>query len=127
VSLARRWLELWNGGQRESLEEVISPDFELHGPFSAVAGEPYRGTSGFRRWRADIEEQFEQWEIRAQARELSAECVLIAGHAHVRGRESGVELDQPAAALVDLRGDRVRRIRIFMTEADALEAFAAGE
>lgn len=127
LALARRWLELWNGGQRESLEELISPDFELQGPFSAVSGEPYRGTTGFRQWLADIDEQFEQWELHAEPRELSADCVLLVGHVCVRGRGSGVELDQSAAALVYLRGDHVLRIRILASEDDALGAFAAAE
>jgi ketosteroid isomerase-like protein len=127
ITLALRWVEAWNGGRRESLEEVVSPDFELHGPFSAVYGEPYRGAAGFRRWRADIEEQFVEWQLHVEPRELSGDCVLLAGHAHVRGRESGVELDPSAVALVDLRGDHVVRVRIFMSEADALEAFASAE
>jgi ketosteroid isomerase-like protein len=125
LALADRWLELWNGGQRESLEEVISPDFELHGPFSALSGEPYRGATGFRRWLADVEEQFEQLQIHAQPRELSTDCVLVTGHVHVRGRGSGIELDRPAAGLVYLRGDRILRVLIFASEADALAAFAA--
>jgi len=125
VAIATRLLELWNGGERERLEEVISPDFQLDGPFSGVSGEPYRGRAGFRRWLADIEEQFERWEIHAEPRELSAGCVLVSGHVHVRGQGSGVELDQPAAALVELRGDRVQRLRIFTSEAEALAAASA--
>jgi ketosteroid isomerase-like protein len=127
LALARRWLELWNGGQRESLEKLISPDFELQGPFSAVSGEPYRGTTGFRQWLADIEEQFAEWELHAEPRELSGDCVLMVGHVRARGRGSGVELDQPAAALVYLRGDHILRIRILASEDDALGAFAAAE
>jgi ketosteroid isomerase-like protein len=127
LDLARSWLELWNGGQREGLEQLISPDFELHGPFSAISGEPYRGTTGFRRWLADVEEQFEEWELHAEPRELSADCVLLVGHVRARGRASGFELEQSAAALVYLRDDRVLRVRILPSEADALGAFAAAD
>src|SRR2546422_79861 len=63
VEMLRRFIDRWNDGDAELALDVLDPEFELHSPFSSVAGEPYRGARGYREWIADITDQFEEWKM----------------------------------------------------------------
>jgi ketosteroid isomerase-like protein len=121
--MLRRFIDRWNDGDADLALDMLDPEFELHSPFSSLAGEPYRGARGYREWRADITDQFEKWEVNIdEIRTLSNDRLLAVGSAHVQGRGSGLEFDQPAAALVDFRDGRALRVRIYLSETDALQA-----
>jgi ketosteroid isomerase-like protein len=98
-------------------------DVEIHTPFSALAGEPYRGVAGYLRWRADITDQFDRWELRLdEIRALSEEQLLATGSARVRGRGSGIEFEQPAAGVVEVRDGRLLRVGIYLSHQEASRA-----
>jgi ketosteroid isomerase-like protein len=123
VRLLEEMIEIWNSGA--DAPELLDPEVEVLTPFSSLKGAPYRGIDGYRQWRADIAEQFERWEMRLEEiRALSEERLLAVGLARVRGRGSGIELEQPAAGLVDFREGRIRRVGIFLSEEEALNAAA---
>jgi ketosteroid isomerase-like protein len=113
-------IERWNSGEREISPE-IDPAIELESPFSAVRGEPYRGHAGIREWFQAIDEQFSAWRIDVDdLREVDRD-VLGTGYVHLRGRASGVELEQPFALVVSFgAGDRIKRVRIY-TEIEAAQ------
>ena len=118
MELLRSVVELWNADDDDL--DLLDPEIELHTPFSLLAGEPYRGIAGYRQWRADVREQFEQWRMNInEFTALGENRVLAIGFAHVRGHGSGIEFDQPAAGLVDFRAGRLLRVRIFLSEAEA--------
>jgi ketosteroid isomerase-like protein len=124
VQLLERMIELWNSGA-DALE-LLDPEIEVHTPFSSLTGKPYRGIAGYREWRADIADQFERWEMHIEEiRALSDARLLASGFGRVRGRGSGIELDQRAAGIVDFKDGRVARIGIYLSDDDALAA--AGE
>jgi ketosteroid isomerase-like protein len=123
-----RVVEFSNVGDVEPTLDLLDPEIEVHTPFSSVAGEPYRGISGYRQWRADIADQFETWETSInEIHTLSDDLLLGVGSVHVRGRGSGIEFDQPAAGLVDFREGRVLRVRIYLSQAEALKAVGLSE
>jgi ketosteroid isomerase-like protein len=128
AELLRRAVEFSNVGDVESALDVLDPELELHTPFSSVTGEPYRGIPGYRKWRAEITDQFEKWETNIdEIRALSDDRLIGVGSVHARGRGSGIEFDQPAAGLVDFREGRVLRVRIYLSEEQALQAAALPE
>jgi ketosteroid isomerase-like protein len=123
VRLLERLVELWNRGA-EGLE-FVDPEIEVLTPFSSVTGEPYRGIAGYREWRADIADQFDRWEMHVEhVRALDGGKLLATGFGRVRGRGSGIEFDQPAAGVVEFKDERVARVSIHLTEAEALAAAA---
>jgi ketosteroid isomerase-like protein len=100
----------------------MDPELEIH---SQMTNSVYRGAEGLSTWAAEIDEQFESWRIEiSQIHGISAEKVLVVGEIHVRGRKSGVGMDQGAAWIVELRDGRILRIRNFVG-ADAIEAARA--
>jgi ketosteroid isomerase-like protein len=127
VELVRRLWDEWNRGDRESgLDpEITHPDIELHTRFSSLQGEPYRGYEGLRQWMHDIDEQFDEWQVVAGEIREHGNRVLVLGQIHLRGRESGVELDQPFGWIVDFRDDRFVRLETHLTHEEAIAAAGA--
>jgi ketosteroid isomerase-like protein len=111
-------IERWNAGDRD-VPADLDPAVELESPFSEVSGEPYRGYDGIREWARAIDEQFSEWRIRIDEMREVERKVLQIGAAHLRGRTSGVELDQPFALVAEFGTDhRITRVRIY-TDIDA--------
>jgi hypothetical protein len=53
-------------------------------------------------------------------------AVIVLGAVHATARGSRVQLDFPAAAVIDLRDGRVKRLRIFRDQDEALAAAGLG-
>src|SRR5438445_9968316 len=106
-------VERWNAGDRD-IPAQLDPAVELESPFSAVAGQPYRGHEGIREWVQAIDDQFSEWRIRVDdMREVDGKVLQIGG-VRIRGRSSGVELDQPFAMVAEFGpDDRITRVHIY--------------
>ena len=90
---------------------------------SVLVGDTYVGAEAGERWMREIDEQFEQWEVSVDDFELiAADRVLAHGRIHLRGRESGLELDQPCAYLLDFTDGRMSRMRTFTSLEEARAA-----
>jgi ketosteroid isomerase-like protein len=113
----------WNSGSREIDYETIDPEVELHTPLSSTQGGPYRGHDGFRDWIADIDEQFETWELRGEEwLPLEDDRLLVLGSIRAKGRGSGLELDQELAWLFTLRNEKMVRYDAFYDQDEGLRA-----
>ena len=123
AELVRRAFERWNTGDRESLLEDIDPDVEIKVASSELAGgEPYHGHEGYREWLTTMEESFEVWQIHPEIFREHADKVLVLGHMHLRGRGSGVELDQETGWIVEVADGKMTRFQAFLSHEEALEA-----
>jgi ketosteroid isomerase-like protein len=123
AELVRQAFERWNSGDREVDFDTIDREVELHGILASTRGVPYRGHEGVRQWLADIDEQFEGWEIWVdEMRELDDERVLAFGGIRMVGRGSGIELDQPVAWLFAFRAGKIVRYQAFRDRAETLQA-----
>jgi ketosteroid isomerase-like protein len=102
----------WNEGEREPDAMEIDPGIEVH---SALAKNVYSGRDGVMAWVGEIDEQFESWALGIdELRPLAPGSYIVHGSIHARGRTSGLDLDQPASWLVDVRDGRLLRIRNFI-------------
>jgi ketosteroid isomerase-like protein len=120
--LVREVWERWNKGARDVDPVLFDPEIEIH---SALTRSVFRGADGVSAWSAEIDQQFEQWEVSALEMEaVSDERVLVHGTIKARGRGSGMDLDQPASWIVEIRDGRVRRIHNFIGH-DAAQAAIA--
>jgi ketosteroid isomerase-like protein len=123
ADLVRAAFEQWNTGAREALLEQIDPDIEINVQSSQISGgAPYRGHEGYREWIAAMEESFEVWQLHLETFEERGDTVVVLGRMHLRGRGSGVELDQETGWIVDLRNGKMCRFRSFLSHAEALAA-----
>ena len=113
----------WNLGDREVVEEAVDPELEIHTPLSSTQREPYRGHTGLRQWISDIDEQFDDWYTRPEEwAEARGGRVMVLGELHMRGRESGIELDQPMGWVLSFRDGRLFRYEVFLDHEEARHA-----
>lgn len=61
-----------------------------------------------------------------QSLEEREDAVLVLGRMYLRGRASGIELDQETGWIVDVRDGMMHRLRSFLSHGEAREAFAGG-
>jgi ketosteroid isomerase-like protein len=98
----------WNEGERGYNPEIIDPEIEIH---SALTGQVFSGEDGVRRWVAEIDDQFEAWELSVdEIHQSSPEQFVARGSVRARGRQSGLDLDQRITWRVALRDGRLLRL-----------------
>lgn len=124
--MVRRLYADWNAGERQVYPDLTHPDIELHTRFAMLGGEPYRGYEGIRQWMRDIDEQFGQWRLEITEIREQGDRMLVLGSIHIRGRESGVELDQPIGWIWDFRDDKFVRLETQLSHDEAIEAAGRG-
>ncbi len=118
--LARDLFRRWNTGERELDPEEVTGDAALH---SAMTGDVYRRHAELKRWMAEIDEQFDEWELTAdEFRSVDPDRLVGFGHVHFRGRASGVVFDQPIGWMVRFEANRIAEMWTFSSHEAALEA-----
>jgi ketosteroid isomerase-like protein len=123
TELVQRAIEAWNRGDTDSLIELADPDIEMTPVVNAsVAGRPYRGHDGVRRFVRDYREAFEDFELHSGEVHRFGEFIVWTGMVRAKGRDSGVELDQPFATVSELRGEKTVRFRSYLDPDAAMRA-----
>jgi ketosteroid isomerase-like protein len=123
LELVRDAFDRWNRRQHESLLEDIDPEVVINVASAQISGgEPFHGHDGYREWTATMEESFEVWQIHPEVFREHGDRVVVLGHMHLRGRGSGVELDQQTGWVVDLRNGKMTRFQAFFSHEEALAA-----
>ena len=98
----------WNAGVREYDPQLIDPEIEIH---SGLTGQVFKGEAEALRWIAEIDDQFEAWEISISEIDRVSEGEFTArGSIQARGRQSGIALDQPMTWTILLRDGRLLRL-----------------
>jgi ketosteroid isomerase-like protein len=121
--LVRNAFERWNAGDKEALLDEIDPAAEIHVASAEAFGrEPYRGHAGYREWLATMEDSFDHWELRPTVFHEHGDTVVVLGTMHVRGRISGVVLDQETGWIVRIRDGRMWYFQAFLNHEEALDA-----
>jgi ketosteroid isomerase-like protein len=97
-------------------------------PFGAeIADRSYRGRDRVMHWWH--EELYADWEvyetIPEHFRRVGAR-ILVSGRWHARGRQSGVELNMPAAWIIEVRDGLIAYWQTFTDPAEAAHAIAHG-
>jgi ketosteroid isomerase-like protein len=122
VEIVRAALDAYLTGDTERVLEALDPDVELFPIRAVLEGVPYRGHEGFRRFVADMTEDWQDSRPQAEnLRDLGNGIVLVVGRFRGRGA-SGVEVDTPAAWACEVEQGRIMRLRFYADEAAALQA-----
>ena len=102
----------WNSGDHSVDPELVDPEVEV---YSALAQQSFRGYDGGEAWIREIDEQFDDWRVEVDSsRPLGGGRFLLEGSIHGRGRQSGIDLDQPASWVVEVRAGRLLRLRNYI-------------
>jgi ketosteroid isomerase-like protein len=113
----------WNAGDRTAPVDEIDPDVEVRTPISdAFKGEPFRGHDGVREWLATLDENFDRWELMPNEFHERGNTVVVLGRVRLRGRGSGVELEQDVGWLISFRGGKFSELQSFPDHEEALAA-----
>ena len=114
----------FNRGDLDGMLAPIHPEIRFQPLRAVLEGNVYEGHEGFRRWLADMAEDWEDFHLELlDVRQLDDDRVLVEAKIHARARTSGVQMDGPGAWLCDIRDGLVVNLRFFR---DAEAALAAG-
>jgi ketosteroid isomerase-like protein len=129
VDVAKRSVDLYNRRDIDAFfAECATADLEWWPALQrAYGGACYRGREGIESFLLDTWENWEelQW-VAAEYRDLG-DCVLLEGRLSGRGKASGAQVDAPAWNLLDFRGDRFWRSRVYFDRAEAFRAAGVSE
>ena len=121
VEIVREWL----GSVRDSEDfawHLLAPDAELIN----ATGAPFTNASGhqgFRAWRADVSDAFEEWSSRPEeVVDAGNAKVLALGKISGRGRGTGLQVDMELHSLYTLVDGKITRVEGFFSRDEALEA-----
>jgi hypothetical protein len=125
VQWFRDFLADWSAGEREGRWDRLHPEFELH---SQMIGHVVRGEEGVRTWWAEIDEQFDAFELKAEEEErmFGEDCFLVFGSLRLRGKESGLEMDQEIVWRLEFEGDKLRLMKPYTNPDLALKEAGLG-
>jgi ketosteroid isomerase-like protein len=113
VQIVSDALDAFNRADRERLDGMVHPDFEVVSPLADVRGRPYRGAEGAREWGDEVTENFASIVTSTSSlEEIGPGRVLATGTAKVRGRASGLEYDRPLGLVVDVVDERVVKLQV---------------
>ena len=124
VELVQSWFKRWNGGDRDFSTDELHRDFQV---VSRLQAEPFAGREGLHRWMQEVDEQFGEWQLVADEWRDAGDRVVVLGRVRLRGKESGVEVDQPHGWLVEFQDGTVFRFQHFARPHEALEAAGLSE
>ena len=95
----------WNHGEREYNPDWIDSEIVIR---SALTRQVFEGPEGLARWVAEVDDQFKAWELSIdEIKQLTPERFEVRGSVRARGRQSGLDLDQPMTWGVELRDGRL--------------------
>jgi ketosteroid isomerase-like protein len=91
-------------------------------PFGAVMeGKSYRGVEEVRHWwRHEIQATWETFQVFPEEFRRVGEKILVTGHWHARGKESGVVLDIPATWVIEVRDGKMAYWQTYTDHSQAL-------
>jgi ketosteroid isomerase-like protein len=98
----------------------VSPDAEWQPPY---LGSPIRGREAWLAVIADLLDAADDWRIDVEdVSDLGGDQVLVASRNSIRGKGSGVQIDQGIFTVVSVRNGKITAIRDFTERQRALEA-----
>src|SRR5690242_2116154 len=129
VDVARRVVDAYNRRDVEGLfAELATSDFEWYPAIvRGLDGSVYRGRAGVERFNVDTSENWAELQSLPEEFRDLGDRVLILGRLKGRGKASGAPVDAPQAIVLDFRGDRIWRSRVYLDHAEGLRAAGLSE
>jgi hypothetical protein len=132
VEIARELIKLNRSGLSEDAFEhagleLAHPEMEFNSRLSSIEGASYRGHDGMRRYRADMSDAWREWRIELEAIEdLGSGRVFARVNMHAVG-QSGVAIELRSWIIVEVADEKVRRMDVYASREEAVEAAGSGD
>jgi ketosteroid isomerase-like protein len=123
VKIAKRALDGFNRRDVKALVALSTSDCEwCPGIGGAVDGRVYRGHQGIHTWLGELHSVWETQRLYGDEYRDLGESALLLGRIEGRGRASGVEVNAPLGAVFDLHDGKIRCLRTYLNQDEALRA-----
>jgi ketosteroid isomerase-like protein len=129
VELVRAASEAYIAGDRDAYLDFMAEDIEIRPDVSRwPEAKPFRGREEFRRFNADIDQDWEGG-ARAELREVLpvGDRVVVRADWGGTGRASGIDLRSSLTSIYTVRDGQIIKIEYFFDHARALEAVGLSE
>ena len=114
---------LLSDARADELIDMTHPDVEWRSFFASLGeGGVYRGHDGMRHYMSDLREAWELVRTEIDDGLEVGDVAMLVGRIHFRGKESGVEMKQPAGWMLRFRDGKVIELRAFREPEAALAA-----
>jgi ketosteroid isomerase-like protein len=129
VELAKRVVDAYNRRDVDTFfAELATPDFEWWPALTrAYEGGCYQGRDGVEKFAVDTRENWEELQSLPEEFRDLGDRVLVLGRMKGRGKGSGVPVDSPYVTILDFRGDRIWRSRVYLDRAEGLRVAGLSE
>jgi ketosteroid isomerase-like protein len=105
----------------EGLRALMDEEIEIVPFGAAMEGKVYRGHDEVMHWwHHEVLANWEVFHVIPEDFRRVGDRLLVTGHWHARGKESGVELDLPATWIVDVRDGKLVAWRTYTDRSEAL-------
>jgi uncharacterized protein len=123
VEIVRRLIEAWNSNEPDGAIAIVDPGVVIDATRRRVNPKTYTGRQGMRRMLADTHEVWEEFRMEPDEVRDAGDRVVAIGRWVGKGKDSGIEVQQPVADVFTLHDRRVIRLELGFTDrAEALEA-----
>jgi ketosteroid isomerase-like protein len=119
LEVVRQAWEAFVRRDNEAALALYDAEIEIHNP---ADGRVYRGLDGVRDYHRDLLSVFDDFSADVEDWVDAGDHVVAIVRWRGRGKHSGVPVELTAAHLWTLRNRKLRRLRVFPTKAEALEA-----
>ena len=127
IEIVRSALDAWNRQDDEAALQLFAADTELDASGRILNPDIYTGIEGFMRFRRDIAEAWDRFELEIEDLFDSGSLVVVFVRSIGKGRASGIEVDFRSAWLVTVSDQKITRVRLYRERKEALEAAGLSE
>jgi ketosteroid isomerase-like protein len=124
VAATRALLDAWNRGDLDAVLEPAHPDIE----FTSDVVRRLEGSEGLYRGTEQMRKFWDEfrgvWALTIDVSEIRDldDTVLVLAEGQVRGSASGIDLESPLAYVLEFDGGLIRKGRVYLDQAEALDA-----
>ncbi|HEV7461170.1 MAG TPA: nuclear transport factor 2 family protein [Solirubrobacteraceae bacterium] len=122
VEIVRRAFEAWDRRDYDAAASHFSADLEIDASDRILNPAVYTGIDGARRFRSEIAEAWDEFHVEVEDLLPAGDEVVALVRSIARGPSSGAEVESRAAWVVDVREQKVTRLRLYRDRGQALEA-----
>ncbi|HEX2436449.1 MAG TPA: nuclear transport factor 2 family protein [Solirubrobacterales bacterium] len=124
VELVKRGFDAFAREGWRALLPFLHPEFEaITSPDVAMEPDTYRGTEGVRRYFESFEDAMEDIRFVTEGEFIDAgDKVVVPFRLAARGKETGIEVEQPAVQVWTLKDGKAVRVEVFASREQAFEA-----
>lgn len=124
VELVKQGFDAFAREGWRALLPFLHPEFEaITSPDVAMEPDTYRGEEGVRRYFESFEDAMEDIRFITEGEFIDAgDKVVVPFRLAARGKETGIEVEQPAVQVWTLKDGKALRVEVFGSRERALEA-----